>query len=258
MAITIETYKDDILVVSQDGKVKTYLKPRDSDIGVKINQIRIQCNDDNVLSLQGFAYCEIKSFKKSDKDTLGEYHSLKSKYITVTIYANESSQKDIADTNYKIGITSVTKSSWDTSANLSIDINQDSFNTLFELVKLRQLTSLYLEFRSTDNKNKLYQEVEVRKISETEVTVPTPIRIYALEDMVYSQGEVQSLTFATEPLDLPQDNFGYYGVYSEHFDSYESYLREKRKPVGEWESLDFFKKAILVLLALTLLALTFS
>ena len=234
---------DDGLNIIIDDKSSFKLFPYKQLIKLNIETIRIQQNADGFSKLYGFTKMKIGSFSRGSDEheaTFDEYsHERNSQYTNITFSHREGGQKYINETDREIGTTTISKSSWDTGANIGIELSKDIYQELYDLVKTRQLSALTVEVDFKNGNDFLY--------SVNEIDQPYFSNKFAVGSLCFPNGEVNNIEFSSTPLELKESNWGDYGV--GEFGTqirYEDYLESKKKSKSSlMKSLSDFQKLLI-------------
>ena len=232
--------------VKVDGEDSFFLFPYKQDISTTIHEVRIQMIE-GIRSIYGFSFLRVSYFREGEQS---EYRAPKTNFVNVSLSARETAQKYIKETRKEIGLADLTKWPNDLGAHLSFDLSTEYFNEIYELVKTRQLTSLAFSINLDDEEKTVFQEYRKRSKFGDDL-FPRSIATYSV-DLDGASGSVETINFASEPLELNQQVWGENSVtplgFDKDFDTYEAYIKRKGKTLSWWNSFSMFQKTLLALL----------
>ena len=101
-----------------------------------------------------------------------------------------------------------------------------------------------------DEEKTVFQEYRKRSKFGDDL-FPRSIATYSV-DLDGASGSVETINFASEPLELNQQVWGENSVtplgFDKDFDTYEAYIKRKGKTLSWWNSFSMFQKTLLALL----------
>lgn len=262
--------------LEKDGEVVSIFQPCTTYQYIRLNRVRIQ-SDEGFSAIHGITYLPVGNADVTyaeDSDKSYDYHPPRTMFSQVSISARENVQEQIEATGMGLGIIDLNKGITDISSHLSIELASQSYEEIYELVKTRQLTSLTFTLLFKDPKEPLkegeeeiftaeyeplYQEYRsLGSLDEGKFLIRRP-EVYMVESMGWARGEVERVGFATEPLKLQEENWGFWGMSSDGYDdesnSFEALLEKENKAITQWASFSNFESIVIALLSLITLGL---
>ena len=254
MAYKISKIDEGGYKVHRDGELYTVLQPYLREYYLEIDLVRIQ-QVDEFLSICGFAHLPLATFRTADENVSDGYCPPETKYTNVSILPAYQDDEEDAKLNAPYGTLRLTKSSVDISGHLRVEIIDEDFQNLYDLIKTKQLTSLSLNIFFFDKGRErkdvvFFKEQRMETIENKELHFDKTPEAYAIEEYASVSGVVRKMSFATKPFHLDKRGWGYYSLDSDLSFSYEEYLNNISKNKSKWNSLSFFQKSVISLLAL--------
>ena len=249
--------------IEEEGKATSRLYPCNTIQTLRILRARIQ-SDGGYPAIYGIAYMPVGviDFKKDDGTSI--YFPPTSNFINVAFSKRETAQKYIEESDRELGDVFINKSTSDVSANISGDLKTENFDEIYELIKTRQLTSLEFDIYlkpaekrdEHSSKKELYQLCREVSFDEGRYLIAQP-PVYVVETWEFPEGEVDNIRFATDPIKLTQESWGYYAMNGDGYDakhnSFEAFLKEESKTTSKFSSLSFFEICVVSFLGLMVL-----